>query len=214
MGGLEKWTVAPKPIVQTGFPIRAAHTHPNPRLNTPTSLSNQQHSYKSLPPLSSTLCNCTERGLLSSEAKRGALTGSDQNGEVGTLGNRFCCHFISEAHRRDCITPFFLLLSWIFVRARAEQDGLLWLCLLCWRKASSGAQWGLDLTPRCCSPRAGLAGWTGWSVPEMCAFCTGLLWTGQGSSITRERNVQCLDHYMWCWKAVIVGRQNNRCDCK
>lgn len=50
-GGQEGWTVAQKLIVLAGFPIRAAHTHPNPRLNTPTSLSNQQHSYKSLPPL-------------------------------------------------------------------------------------------------------------------------------------------------------------------
>ncbi len=50
-GGQEGWTVAQKLIVLAGFPIRAAHMHPNPRLNTPTSLSSQQRSYKSLPPL-------------------------------------------------------------------------------------------------------------------------------------------------------------------
>lgn len=94
-------------------------------------------------------------------SKAGALTGSEQNGEVGTWGISCCyhfvsgrCHFHGQIHMR--LRYAFLLLfvqECVCVRALCRMVcGLLWLCVLCWRKAPGellGAQWGLEVTRSC-----------------------------------------------------------------
>lgn len=70
----ERWTFAQWLIVPTDTPIWAAQAHPNPRLPPhthsppPLPLPAVGAALPSFPP---SLCNCTERGLVSCEAKQG-----------------------------------------------------------------------------------------------------------------------------------------------